>query len=84
MCVRRSAVSSLLRRLQGNCYYLQAKLLEKCWDVPFVRRPHLLVGGARSVPTNLVEVQGQQELREIEDEQGKKEVGWNGELKVKQ
>ena len=30
--------------------------------------PHLLVGGVRSVPTNPVEVKGQQELREIEDE----------------
>ena len=39
-----------------------------CWEVGFVRRPHLLVRGVRSVPTNLVEVKGQQELREIEDE----------------
>ena len=39
-----------------------------CWEVGFVRRPHHLVGGVRSVPTNLVEVEGQQELREIEGE----------------
>ena len=46
--------------------------------------PNLLVGGVRSVPTNLVEVKGQQELREIEDELGEEEVGWNGELKVEE
>ena len=40
----------------------------RCWDVGFVRTPRLLVGGVRSVPTNLVEVKGQQELLEIEDE----------------
>ena len=39
-----------------------------CVGDGFVRRPHLLVGGVRSVPTNLVEVKEQQELREIEDE----------------
>ena len=39
-----------------------------CWEVGFVRRPHLLVGGVRSVPTNLVEVKGQQELLEIQGE----------------
>ena len=55
-----------------------------CWEVGFVRRSHLLVGGVRSVPTNLVEVNGQQELREIEDELGEEEVGWNGELKVEE
>ena len=39
-----------------------------CWEVGFVRGPHLLAGGVRSVPTNLVELKRQQELREIEDE----------------
>ena len=38
----------------------------KCAGVGFVRRPHLLVGGVHSVTTILVEVEGQQELREIE------------------
>ena len=37
-----------------------------CAGVGFVRRPHLLVGGERSVTTNFVEVEGQQELRENE------------------
>ena len=55
-----------------------------CVEEEFVRRPHLLVGGVRSVPTNLVEVIGKQELREIEDEEGEEEVGWNGELKVEE
>ena len=32
----------------------------------------------------LVEVEGQQELREIEDEWGDEEVGWNGELTVEE
>ena len=32
---------------------------------------------------NLVEVEGQQELLEI-DEEGEEEVGWNGELKVEE
>ena len=32
----------------------------------------------------LVEVEGQQELREIEGEQREEEVGWNGELKVEE
>ena len=68
----------LLRELwlgQGLCEGLDISLHEvvglgliTCWEVGFVRRPHLLVGGVRSVPINLVEVEGQQELREIEDE----------------
>ena len=48
---------------QGLCEGLDISLLEvvgfgliTCWEVGFVRRPHLLVGGVRSVPTNLVEV----------------------------
>ena len=83
----------LLRELwlgQGLCEGLDISLHEvvgfgliTCWEVGFVRRPHLLVGGVRSVTTNLVEVEGQQELQEIEDEQGEEEVGWNGELKSK-
>ena len=60
------------------------KMHTTCWEVGFVGRPHLLVGGVRSVPTNLVEVKGKQELREIEDEKGEEEVGWNGELKVEE
>ena len=79
---------------QGLCEALDISLHEdilhevgfgliNCWEVGFVRRPHVLVGGVRSVSTNLVEVKGQQELREIEDE-GEEEVGWNGELKVEE
>ena len=45
-----------------------------CAEEGFVRRPHLLVGGVHSVPTNLVAVKEQQELREIKDEQGEEEV----------
>ena len=32
----------------------------------------------------LVEVEGQQELLEIDGEEREKEVGWNGELKVEE
>ena len=60
---------------QGLCEGLDISLHEvvglgliTCWEVGFVRRHLLLVGGVRNVPTNLVEVKGQQELREIEDE----------------
>ena len=48
----------------------------------FVRRPHLLV--VHSVTTIPVEVEGQQELREIEGEREEEEVGWNGELKFEE
>ena len=68
----------LLRELllgQGLCEGLDKSLHEvvgfgliTCAGVRFVRRPHLLVGGAHSVTTNLVEVEGQQELWEIEGE----------------
>ena len=68
----------LLRELwlgQGLCEGLDISLHEvvvfgliTCAGVGFVSRPHLLVGGVHSVATNLVEVEGQQELREIEDE----------------
>ena len=84
----------LLRELwlgQGLCERLDISLhdvvgfgLITCWEVGFVRRPHLLVGGVRNVPTNLVEVKGQPELREFEDEQREEEVGWNGELRVEE
>ena len=67
---------------QGLCEGLDISLHEvvglgviTCEEVGIVRRPHLLVGGVRSVPTNLVEVKGQQELREIEDESKEEEVG---------
>ena len=60
------------------------RALFQCEEAGTVRRPHLLVGRVRSVPTNLLEVKGQQELREIEDEYGEEEVGWNGELKVEE
>ena len=60
---------------QGLCEGLDMSLHEvvvlgliTCVGVGFVRRPHLLVGGVRSVTTILAEVEGQQELREIEDE----------------
>ena len=43
-------------------------LTESCGQVGLVLRLHLLFGEVRSVPTNIVEVKGQQELREIEDE----------------
>ena len=39
-----------------------------CAEVGIVRRHHLLVGGVRSVITNLMKAEGQQELREIEGE----------------
>ena len=39
-----------------------------CVGVGFVRRPHLLVGGVHSVTTILVEVEEQQEVREVEGE----------------
>ena len=39
-----------------------------CAEEGFVRRHHLLVGGIHSVTTVLVEVEGQQELLEIERE----------------
>ena len=75
---------------QGLCKGLDTSLHEvvvlgliTCGEVGLVRRPHLLFGEVRSVPANL-EVKGQQELRETEDEQGEEEVGWNGELKVEE
>ena len=67
---------------QGLCEGLEISLHEvvglgliTCVGVGFARRPHILVGGVRSIPTNLVEVKGQQELREIEDESGEEEDG---------
>ena len=60
---------------QGLCEGLDTSLLEvmvlgliTCAGVGIVRRPHLLVGGVHSVTSILVEVEGQQELREIEGE----------------
>ena len=57
----------LLRELwagQGLCEGLDSSLHEvvglgliTCGEVGIVRRPHLLVGGVRIVPTNLVEVE---------------------------
>ena len=68
----------LLRELllgQGLCEGLDISLHEvvvlgliTCAGVGFVRRPHLFVGGVHSVTTILAEVEGQQELREIEGE----------------
>ena len=62
-----------LREGQGLCEGLDMSLCEvvglglmTCAEEGFVRRPHLLVGGVHSVATILVEVEGQQELREIE------------------
>ena len=86
-------VEPLLRELwvgQGLCEGLCISLHEVivrglilCAGVGFVRRPHLLVGGVRSAPTNLVEVKGQ-ESREIDGEQGEEEVGRNGEFTVEE
>ena len=60
---------------QGLCEGLDISLHEvvvlgliTCVGVGFVRRPHLLVGGVHNVTTILVEVELQQELREIEGE----------------
>ena len=58
--------------------------LMTCAEEGFVRRPHLFIGGVHSVATVLVEVEGQQELREIEREWEEDGVGWNGELKVEE
>ena len=76
---------------QGLCEGLDISLHEvvgfgliTCVEVGLVIRLHLLFGEVRSVTTNHVEVKRQQELREIEDESGEEEVGWNGQLKVEE
>ena len=62
---------------QGLCEGLDISLCEEvvlglitCVGVGFVRRPHLLVGEVSQVILllNLVEVEGQQELLEIDEE----------------
>ena len=65
----------LLERDVIVIHILEEPLLRELWlgqglceEEGFVSRPHLLVGGVHSVTAILVEVEGQQELREIEGE----------------